>query len=629
MRRPIRFAIGMATLALLFASGCAYFNTLYNAKQKYREGLDLKAKADPEREEITQQEKRLYKESFEKAARVVKYYSDSKWVDDALLLMAKASHEKGDYSTALRKYDEILTFYPRSNLVPETLVMQGRTLIETKEYDRAVAALSKARDQDKKEFRGDVIFFLGTVEENLGHPEEAVAAYSQVVEKHRGSVWFGEAGMRAGDLRQEAGDLVGAVAFYEKVRSKGHTPLEQYRGGMKKGEALLELQEWKRAYTTFRDVGDRTVNEDDRGDAYLQAAHAVSASGDTQRAHSLYLKLIEDFPRRSAAAEAQFAIGKALDDAGDLEAAMVEYDLVREQGTGHPAWQRSSQRQAEIQRVLDLRAEIAAEDEADRERKRFLLAEQLLEKIGDVDGALAEYASLAEDAAGTEWGYRATFARAWVLENRLAETDSASALLFELANRDTRTEVGAAARRRNGMAVWKFEELDIPRVVFIRGEGDEDLDEIVVSRVEPREVPLPPGTREVRVWVRIHVARDGSVENAKIVKSGGEEFDDAVREAANASRFVAPADGGPEITVVEYLFPPPVQHDANELVQDDEPSAGDRDAMLDAQDAAAAQDAADAEAVNPFSAPPTEDVPLETAPIDSAAIRFDRRGDER
>lgn len=636
MRSVARLATGLVALSFLAASGCAYFNTLYNAKQKYRDGLELKAHADLDRTKISNQEERLYTEAFEKAARVVKYYPDSRWVDDALLLMARASHEKGDYSTALRKYGEILQFYPKSDLVPATLVMEGRTAIEIHDYDRAVTALKRAREFDRKELRGDVSYFLGVVEEEQGNTDEALALYADVLDHHDDSEWFARAGMRAGDLAREHGDHAAAVVYYDRVRKHGHTPKEKYDAGMAKGEALLDLKEWKRARTTFHDVASRTVNEKDRSHAYLMEGHAVATSGRPAEAEKVYLQILEDFPRTEAAAEAQFALAKRWDDAGDLEKALEEYELVKEQGTAYDAWRHASARQSEIQRVLDLRSDLAQDDTEDRDRKRFLLAEQLLEKIGDVDGALEEYASLAKDADDSEWGFRALYAEAWVLENRLADPDSADALLFELANRDTRTEVGAAARRRNHMPVWKFEEITPPRVVFIRGEGEEAPDEVVVSRVEPREVPLPPGVREVTVWARITVERDGSAKSVKIVKSGGEEFDAAVLEAARASKFLAPDEGGPEITVVEYDFPPkkaadesadaaatgPPPSAAGEETlppEDDEPSAAERDAMLDALDAAADSATATKDSATTFS------VPVESAPVDSSAVPLDPR----
>src|SRR4029453_9785888 len=92
-----KLATGRAVLAfwccaLLLGSGCAYFNVLYNARAKYDEAQAQELQAlltDPERTKIGPQEDRLYQEAFEKAAKVVKFYPQSKWVDDALLLMGQ------------------------------------------------------------------------------------------------------------------------------------------------------------------------------------------------------------------------------------------------------------------------------------------------------------------------------------------------------------------------------------------------------------------------------------------------------------------------------------------------------------------------------------------------------------
>jgi TonB family protein len=284
---------------------------------------------------------------------------------------------------------------------------------------------------------------------------------------------------------------------------------------------------------------------------------AIEASGDVEKSRAVYLELIEKYPRQEVAARAQFTIAAHYDELGDLERAVAEYDLVKEQGTGHPASQEAAARQVEIQRVLDLRAELASDNVEEVERKRFLLAEQLLEEIGDAEGAAAEYGALAVDAFGTEWGARALLASAWVFEHRLDRPDTANALLFRLANGYSSTEADEVARRRLGYPVWRVEQLDPGPVEFIRPEGSEEgPEEIFVQRVEPRNVPLPEGETNVEVWIRLGLNPDGTVRSTKIVRSAGEAFDDAVVEAAQASTFVGPNAGGPEFTVQKYAFPP-------------------------------------------------------------------------
>jgi TonB family protein len=327
---------------------------------------------------------------------------------------------------------------------------------------------------------------------------------------------------------------------------------------MRKGDSLLKLNELERARRTYRDVAKRAVNPERRGTALLAEAGAVAAAHDSAGATVLYRAIVATYPRENAASEAQFAIAKLRDESGDLAAAKDEYQKVKEQGTGHDAWQRATARIAVIQRVLDLRAKVAAGG-AGRDSSRFVLAEDLLESLGDVHGALAEYTQLADEAKGTPWGAKALFAEAWVLDNRLKQPQVADSVLFRLANGYAGTEVDAYARKRLGFPVWKVEKIEPPKVVFLRPGAESKGGgpaEVVIERVEPKPVPLPKGVSEVKVWVRVRVGHDGTIADTKVVKSGGADFDQACLDAANTSRFLAPDEGGPEVNVVQYTFPP-------------------------------------------------------------------------
>jgi TonB family protein len=323
------------------------------------------------------------------------------------------------------------------------------------------------------------------------------------------------------------------------------------------GRTFLAAGEYGRAKDTFRNLASDCPNDKDKGAAVQAWGDAHYAEGEVDGARRIWERIKHEFPLSESAANAQLAIARSWDDAGDMERAAQEYDKVREQGTGFEAWQTASKRMAELQSVLDLRMAIEKDDDQDRERKRYLLAEQLLEDVGDVDAALAEYSSLAEDAFGTEWGAKALYAEAWVLEHRLEKPDSAAAKYHRLANYYTGTEADRYARQRFGYPVWTVEKIEAPPVQFIRpDDARSEPEDIVLSRVEPRDVPLPPGVAEIEVWVRVTIDDDGRPEQAKVVKSGGEEFDAAVIEAVNASTFLAPSAGGPRITVAQYSFPP-------------------------------------------------------------------------
>jgi len=546
----------------LLGSGCAYFNVLYNAHAKFDEAQAQKIQAellDPERTKISPQEDRLYQEAFEKAAKVVKFYPQSRWVDDALLLMGQVSLEKGDYTTAIRKFDEILTIFPDSDLTGSALLDKARAQIETKEYASAEEAITHAEQLGKKEIKDDIEYFSGVIHERQGQLDDAKKAYSKVLDDYSNSEWLAEAGLALGEIQINEKNLEGAVASYERVRTKAHTPEERFNGGLEKGKALLENGHYDRAEKTFRDLSKRTVNEKQRGQALNMLGQAQQKSGNAEAAFATYREILGKMPRTEAAADAQLAIAKTFDDGGDYIRAKEEYEKVNEQGTGFEAWRTASARITEIQRVLDLREGIEkdAENKDEALHKRFLLAEHLLEKIGDVPGALAQYSAVAEQASGTELGARSLFATAWVYENRMSRPDTAEVLFYKLASNYRGTDADAAARRKLGLPVWKFAKIDIPQPTFtVANQAADTGGDVVVKRVEPRAAKLPEGKTEAIVWVRVTLGEAGEVTAAKVSKSGGEDVDAAALEAAKATTFRPVSEGGPAVSVLEYHFPP-------------------------------------------------------------------------
>ena len=91
------------TIVLL--SGCAYFNTFYNAQQFYKEADKLRLEKDGEMIPITSLDK--YGKVIEKCQKVIKEFPDSRFVIDALLLMAKSRYYRKDYDVALTELNQI------------------------------------------------------------------------------------------------------------------------------------------------------------------------------------------------------------------------------------------------------------------------------------------------------------------------------------------------------------------------------------------------------------------------------------------------------------------------------------------------------------------------------------------
>ena len=80
-------------------SGCAYFNTFYNAKQYYNEADKIRLEKDGQSTPIAAMDK--YGKSIKKCQKVLSDYPESRFRIDAILLMAKSRYFRGDYDLAL------------------------------------------------------------------------------------------------------------------------------------------------------------------------------------------------------------------------------------------------------------------------------------------------------------------------------------------------------------------------------------------------------------------------------------------------------------------------------------------------------------------------------------------------
>ena len=83
----------------LVFTGCAYFNTFYNAKVYYQDAEKIRIQKEGESIPISAIDK--YGKVIEKCKKVLKDHPDSKYVSNAHLLMAKARFFRGDYTLAL------------------------------------------------------------------------------------------------------------------------------------------------------------------------------------------------------------------------------------------------------------------------------------------------------------------------------------------------------------------------------------------------------------------------------------------------------------------------------------------------------------------------------------------------
>ncbi|MCB0282891.1 MAG: hypothetical protein KDF60_09955, partial [Calditrichaeota bacterium] len=109
--------IKLFLIGLLF-SGCAYYNTFFNAEENYRVGLEKKQ--NDKNEKMPPDIVRHFNSAIAKSWSIIDFYGDSsRWADDALLMIGKSHYQLEEYDKSQEILESFLQKYYRSDLIPE------------------------------------------------------------------------------------------------------------------------------------------------------------------------------------------------------------------------------------------------------------------------------------------------------------------------------------------------------------------------------------------------------------------------------------------------------------------------------------------------------------------------------
>ncbi len=186
--------VGCALATLVFASGCAYYNTFYNIKRDFKtaEKQSARAHADQPAGQLVQPTRpgqpapgnipiQQYQTILQSCAKLLEFYPKSRWIDDALMIMGVSYYRTEEYARAERKFTELLTIFPNSKHVEMSIVWRARALLAQDKYDDAEAVLigaeSKLTSPEAKAAAGRT---LAGIYDKRKQPEEAVRHLEQI-----------------------------------------------------------------------------------------------------------------------------------------------------------------------------------------------------------------------------------------------------------------------------------------------------------------------------------------------------------------------------------------------------------------------------------------------------------------
>ncbi|MEM9664786.1 MAG: tetratricopeptide repeat protein [Bacteroidota bacterium] len=339
----LRRSVLLGLVALLLLPGCgripflarpvdnftAYYNTFYNARKAFDRGLEGVEREDAPIDRTaylslfttpaTTGAGRDFETAILKGADVLRDHPDSRWVDDALLLIGKSYFYQRNYVGAEQKFRETIAL--ETGLEDEARFWLARALIAGRAYEEATEhlTLSLAREGLSRRWEAMLRLALGELYVERGAWEQAAEELAQGLERVRDRDVGGRAQFLLAQVYETMGRFEQATTAFERVQR--FKPLYQLSYAAQYSRIRLEAQhgEADLALRLLRRMERDGKNYESRGELAYQRGRTYQAMGRPEDALDTYEALLyeSDANLRSVRGPTFYALGELYYEAYD------------------------------------------------------------------------------------------------------------------------------------------------------------------------------------------------------------------------------------------------------------------------------------------------------------------------
>lgn len=333
MNRFRYILFSLAALGLL--NGCAFFNTYFNARKAYNNGMQSLRKAQSARAQninpaetadtpfllepssVPEDAKQFFATAIEKANKVIVLHPESRWVGPAILLLGKAYYNRGtvnDYYDAKNRLEVYFLKYPESPDLPEAWLWYARTLHKLNFRNATREYLNRVVEADAGSFlQTEALLLLGVLDEYdndwTAAEEHYRTALHSARQEHQKK--FSLYKLAALSLRQHR--YGAAQDYYRSLLRRELDVAEQFDVTLRLARTLGQMGQYDQAVDLLDDILGTLRFKPYYVAAEYEIAEILRIQGRYREADKQYRHVINTYKNASYSGLAFFRIGAMLD----------------------------------------------------------------------------------------------------------------------------------------------------------------------------------------------------------------------------------------------------------------------------------------------------------------------------
>lgn len=425
-------------VGLVISCSSAYYNTFFNARQAFNQAESTRKESGRGRIDAGS-----YQKAIEKSLKVLEYYPDSKWYDDALFVLGVSYYFTEQPAKADRRFRELLANYENSEYTKDATVYLARTKLQLGEEDDAMAIFEDIFGSDySRENKTQAALSLGMYYYERQNRELSETYYKAVRDSLGNSDEKTEAQLAIALGQFEAFQFGDALGSYLQLLGMDPSTENKYIALHQAAICAFRLQRVTTGIDYLKQLSDDELYFDSIDALKLDIAEGYEMDGDIELAYDLYSDVAnqEESPKRAAYANYRLGLINQF-DYDDLTVAKRYYDLTIKNDRRSEIGQDALQRSTDIGKLLQFSEKLEFDSTAtqqavdDAAYTQFLLAELYWFSLDKPDSAIAEMKYMVDSFPGAYDTPNGMIALSQMYREYYADSSGADSILHTMLER--------------------------------------------------------------------------------------------------------------------------------------------------------------------------------------------------
>ena len=360
---------------LLFLKGCAYFNTFYNAEEHF--DLAERIRIENLGNQIPSRAIQEYGRAIDKSEKVLREYSDSRYVQDAKLLKGKSHYFRREYDSAVLIFNQLiqeegfdqearywLALCKWRDLKPQPAINDLKNLIE---------------EVDSEEFISRIYLSLGEIYLSIDNSEDAYNNFNKGANLSKNRLLREQVYFQIAEISFENKDFDNALESYQKVLSNTVSITRIQDSNLKIVQIYRLRGELEKSANRIQEL---IIDEDFnsiKSDLDLELTKIEFDRGKVDFAIQNYDRIGKDYPNTQTAIESYYLLSEIYLRAPNVDFEKVQFFMNESmrQNTNSSIKQIIDKRRNEVEKLIKLDTELKQLKDSERVESLFLAGQIL------------------------------------------------------------------------------------------------------------------------------------------------------------------------------------------------------------------------------------------------------------